>query len=213
DSTPGVLRAWDSFGKIYGFEGAAAAHDSHGRRLADTLGQWCNINDSDKLEQAEVIRFEDEVIQGGPVVLPGALNLLEQINAGSTSSAAGWTIVTSATNIYTPRALAACKVPVPSVGYVTSNDIQNGKPHPDPYLAGAKKCGIDPTKCLVVEDAPSGLKSGHAAGAKTLAVCTSHTRELIRASGSNPDFVVSDLTHVSVTWKDGRLVVEIDESP
>lgn len=31
-------------------------------------------------EQAEVIRFEDEVIQGGPVVLPGTLNLLEQVS-------------------------------------------------------------------------------------------------------------------------------------
>jgi hypothetical protein len=47
---------------------------------------------------------------------------------------------------------------------------------------------------LVVEDAPSGLNAGRAAGSKTLAVCTSHTRAEIVASGTSPDFIVKDLT-------------------
>jgi beta-phosphoglucomutase-like phosphatase (HAD superfamily) len=47
---------------------------------------------------------------------------------------------------------------------------------------------------LVVEDAPSGLKAGHAAGAKTLAVCTSHSRQEIVESGTNPDYIVKDLS-------------------
>jgi beta-phosphoglucomutase-like phosphatase (HAD superfamily) len=46
----------------------------------------------------------------------------------------------------------------------------------------------------VVEDAPSGLLAGHRAGARTLAVCTSHSRDEIVASGVNPDFIVNDLT-------------------
>ena len=46
---------------------------------------------------------------------------------------------------------------------------------------------------LVIEDAPSGLKAGRAAGAKTLAVCTSHSRDAIVASGAEPDFIVEDL--------------------
>ncbi|THH12974.1 hypothetical protein EW146_g7202 [Bondarzewia mesenterica] len=245
DSTPGVLRAWDAFGRAYGFDGAAAAHDTHGRRLADTLAEWCKLgNDQEKLE-AEIVHFENEVIQGGPVVLPGVLDLLEQINAGSSPSAYGWTIITSGmyipsplhllsssspdlaipTKVFTPKALAICNVPIPAAGYVTSNDIKNGKPHPDPFLAGAKQCGVDPTRCaylvpfidrilgrLVVEDAPSGLKAGRAAGAQTLAVCTSHTREKIEASGANPDFIVKDLTRVLAKWVDGKLVVDIDEA-
>lgn len=50
------------------------------------------------------------------------------------------------------------------------------------------------TAGLVVEDAPSGLIAGRAAGARTLAVCTSHTRDEIVASGAAPDFIVNDLT-------------------
>jgi beta-phosphoglucomutase-like phosphatase (HAD superfamily) len=47
---------------------------------------------------------------------------------------------------------------------------------------------------LVVEDAISGLKSGHAAGALTLAVCTSTPRQTILDSDANPDYIVTDLT-------------------
>ena len=43
DSTPGVLVAWDSFGREYGFDGAAAAHDGHGRRLSESLVEKCNL--------------------------------------------------------------------------------------------------------------------------------------------------------------------------
>jgi beta-phosphoglucomutase-like phosphatase (HAD superfamily) len=94
---------------------------------------------------------------------------------------------------------------------VTSNDVSKGKPHPDPYLAGAKKCGVDPAKCLVVEDAPSGIRAGHAAGSQTLAVCTSHTRQAIVDSGANPDYIVRDLMRVSVRWVEGKVEVNIDE--
>jgi glycerol-1-phosphatase len=77
---------------------------------------------------------------------------------------------------------------------VTSEDVARGKPAPDPYLEGAKRCNVDPTRTLVVEDAPSGIRSGRAAGAKTLAVLTSHTEEEMLASGVEPDYIVRDLS-------------------
>lgn len=212
DSTPGVLIAWDSFGREYGFDGAAAAHDGHGRRLTESLVEKCNLETPEQIAAA-ILRFEEAVIDGGPIALPAAQALLSQIDAGSSPSARGWTIVTSATNVYTPKALSRTGIPVPAAGYVTADDVERGKPEPDPYLAGAARVGVDPKNCLVVEDAPSGLLAGHRAGARTLAVCTSHTRDKIIASGVNPDFIANDLTKVSVTWVDGKIVVEIDESP
>jgi hypothetical protein len=47
--------------------------------------------------QAAILRFEEAVIEGGPIALPAAKELLSQIDAGSTPSARGWTIVTSGT--------------------------------------------------------------------------------------------------------------------
>jgi len=189
DSTPGVYAAWKVFGKEYGFDGDIAAHDTHGRRLVDSLAETCHLEGQRLLE--EVDRFEEIVIQVGPVILPGVKVLLESINAGRSKEHPGWTLVTSATNTYAPAALRKAGVPLP-FDMVTSNDVARGKPFPDPYIAGAAKCGVDPKNCLVVEDAPSGLKSGQKAGSKTLAVCTSHTREAI--AKFDPDYIVRDLT-------------------
>jgi hypothetical protein len=121
DSTPGVLVAWDSFGREYGFDGAAAAHDGHGRRLTESLVDKCNLETPEQVAvrprlfptlvslgsyshaclpmsiKAAILRFEEAVIQGGPIALPAAKALLSQIDAGSSQSARGWTIVTSGT--------------------------------------------------------------------------------------------------------------------
>jgi len=119
--------------------------------------------------------------------------------------------VTSASNFYAPQVLERASIPLPaSVEVITSNDVARGKPHPDPYLAGARACSVDPHACLVVEDAPSGVRSGHAAGAKVVAVCTSHSRQAMTAA--SPDFVISDLTKMSVQYKEGKLQVTLDES-
>ncbi|TCD62951.1 hypothetical protein EIP91_006214 [Steccherinum ochraceum] len=193
DSTPGVLKAWEIFAADYGLNAVQVAHETHGRRLYDTLREYCKIRDEETL-QREIARFEQAVIDGGPIALPGALALLKQIGAGSPESGAGWTIVTSATSLYTRQALPRCGVPLPPMGLVTSDDVAHGKPHPAPYLAGARRLGADPTRCLVIEDAPSGLLSGRAAGCKTIAVCTSHTREKILQSGAAPDYIVKDLS-------------------
>jgi len=181
------------------------AYQTHGRRLYDTLREYCGINDEEKLK-SETDRFEELVIEGGPVALPGAAALINQLE---TLASSRWTIVTSASNKYAPRAIARAELPTPGVGIITSNDVEQGKPHPAPYLAGAKKCNFEPTRCLVVEDAISGLKAGKLAGAKTLAVCTSTPRSVLLESDAKPDYIVDDLTRVSVRLVEGGLEIGI----
>jgi len=211
DSTPGVYAAWKVFGKQYGFDGDVAAYETHGRRLVDTIADLCHLT-GEQLK-AEVDRFEQIVIDVGPIILPGARALLDEINTGRSNESPGWALVTSATSKYAPAALRKAGVPLP-LEMVTSDDVSRGKPFADPYLAGAAKCNVAPANCLVVEDAPSGLKSGRDAGAKTLAVCTSHTREAIVRF--EPDYVVQDLTRVKVRWlgsdHERKLEVTIDDS-
>ena len=55
---------------------------------------------------------------------------------------------------------------------VTSRDVSRGKPHPEPYLRGAAIAGVDPGRCLVIENAPMGVEAGVAAGCFTVAVTT-----------------------------------------
>ncbi|KAI6045166.1 HAD-like domain-containing protein [Pisolithus marmoratus] len=205
DSTQGVFNAWEEFGKRHPFiddlNWRDVAHKTHGRRLVETLKQYCNIQD-DELPRA-ICEFEDIVINhgGGPAVLPGVSQLLCEINRIIPD---GWTIVTSASSRFASAALTRCNLPFPSKGLVTADDIApgQGKPNPAPYLAGACKISRRQddfvTKCLVVEDAVSGLAAGRRAGATTLAVCTNHTRDFLetRTGDEKPDFIVDNFEHI-----------------
>ena len=53
---------------------------------------------------------------------------------------------------------------------VTGDTVTHGKPHPEPYLTAAKLLGVDITRCVAIEDSPTGAQSALASGAATLAV-------------------------------------------
>jgi HAD superfamily hydrolase (TIGR01509 family) len=55
-------------------------------------------------------------------------------------------------------------------GSITGDEVANGKPSPDPYLAAAALVGFDPSQCLAIEDSPTGVASAMAAGCRTIAV-------------------------------------------
>ncbi|ADB32849.1 HAD-superfamily hydrolase, subfamily IA, variant 3 [Kribbella flavida DSM 17836] len=53
---------------------------------------------------------------------------------------------------------------------VAGDEVEHGKPHPEPYLTAARALGVDPADCVVVEDSPAGTAAGTAAGAFVVAV-------------------------------------------
>lgn len=74
---------------------------------------------------------------------------------------------------------------------MTADDVTTGKPDPEPFVLGARRLGVDPARCLVVEDAPSGLVAAQRAGATTLAVSTTTAAHQLDA-----DAVVATLADV-----------------
>jgi len=70
--------------------------------------------------------------------------------------------------------------------------VTNGKPHPEIYLKTAEQLGIDPARCLVFEDTPSGVASGKAAGMKVVGILTGYSEEDLREA----DFCVKDFTQL-----------------
>jgi sugar-phosphatase len=116
--------------------------------------------------------------------LPGALDLLSSLKAGT------WTVCTSANaNLGRARLLAA-GLPVPAE-LVTGDDVQNGKPFPDPYLLGAKRLGFEPEDCVVFEDAIAGVEAGIEAGAGLVIGVTE------KALHSAADIVIRDLSGIT----------------
>ena len=134
-------------------------------------------------------RYEIEV-SGETQALPGAVALTQSLPA------AQWAVVTSATPELARVRLAAAGLQ-PTV-VVTADDVVNGKPHPEPYLAGAAAIGIAPERCVVFEDAPAGVAAARAAGIGV--VVGIGTQDLRDAT-----VVVPSLAHVS--WADGVLTV------
>jgi beta-phosphoglucomutase-like phosphatase (HAD superfamily) len=53
---------------------------------------------------------------------------------------------------------------------ITGDEVRNGKPHPEPYLAAAAALGVDPVRCVAIEDSPTGVAAALAAGCATLGV-------------------------------------------
>ncbi len=116
----------------------------------------------------------------GIVVLPGALEALSSLPAGRAA------IATSCTDGLAKARIGATGLPVPPV-LVTAEQTPIGKPAPEPYLLAADKLGVDPRRCLVVEDATSGIQAGRAAGCATLAVLTHLTPGSSGADAEVPD--------------------------
>lgn len=83
---------------------------------------------------------------------------------------------------------------------VTAFDVERGKPAPDPYIAGLKKCGIEPDEAIVVENAPLGVQAAAAAHIFTIAVNTGPLPDsmLIKA-GAN--LVYGSMDELRLDWE------------
>lgn len=138
--------------------------------------------------------------------IPGGRDLLRALE----TSGAKWGVVTSGTRALIDGWLEVLGLTHPEK-LVVAEDVPLGKPDPRCYLLGRKQIELeDPesTSVLVLEDAPSGIKAGKAAGFKVLALATTHSLEQLRAAGA--DWIVEDLRSLIVTGVvDGKVNVEI----
>ncbi len=78
-------------------------------------------------------------------------------------------------------AVIASAPPGSFVGSITGDEVSNGKPDPEPYLAAAALLGVDPAECVAIEDSPTGVASALAAGCATLGI--PHVVPVIAAPG------------------------------
>ena len=121
-------------------------------------------------------------------VLPGVKALIASLPADR------WTVVTSATEHLARMRLEASGFTVPG-RLVTAETVNEGKPHPAPYLAGAALLGYAPDECVVFEDSASGVAAGCAAGCIVVATTFSHEAEHLECA----NYLVRDLTGVIAT--------------
>ena len=161
---------------------------AHGRPSRTTLRELLPNADIAR-EDREVERREMEDLDG-VVLLPGARELLNALPPER------WTIATSCTRPLAEVRLRAAGLPVPMT-MITSSDVKIGKPDPEPYLKAAAKLGFAATDCIVVEDAPAGVRAGKAAGARVIALLTTIVRRNLEEAGA--DWILQNCADIAVS--------------
>lgn len=166
DSLPVVERAWCRWADRFGIDHDEVLSFIHGKQAITSLRHFMAGHDEADIQREfsalEKIEAEDT---DGVIALPGAVALLEQLNAAGVP----WAIVTSGSLPVASARIRAAGLPEPKV-LVTAEQVAKGKPQPDAYLLGAQRLALQPEACAVVEDAPAGIEAGLAAGCRVIAV-------------------------------------------
>ena len=202
DSTPAVIRVWTQWATAHGFNPDEVVRVAHGRPSISTIREYLPHGDHEA--ENRVVESGEISDLNGVVPLPGARELLEALPPDR------WTIVTSCTRQLGTTRLRAAGLPIPT-RLVTCDDVKNGKPDPEPYLKGASLLGVATQDCIVVEDAPAGIRAGKAAGARVIACRTTSPEPELRDAGA--DWIVDDCKSISVVGRNpnGDLRLAVSE--
>jgi len=112
-------------------------------------------------------------------------------------------IATSSTRAMSGATLRSARVPVAKMAVVTGEDVKHKKPDPEIFLAAARRIDVEPARCVVIEDSPSGVQAASAAHCRCIAVTNTTTAENL----AQADMIVDSLTRVTV-----GTIVELVES-
>jgi mannitol-1-/sugar-/sorbitol-6-phosphatase len=175
-----VVRSWKQWAKMYDVPDAENYEVPHGMRAIEIVKVLRpDIDPVMGLRAIEDMEVED---MADLKVLPGVKRLLEGLPPER------WAIVTSATRRLLLARLTAAGLPIPE-RIISGDMVERGKPDPEPYRRGAALLGVRPEECVVVEDAPSGVGAGIAAGCRVLGVLGTHSAEELQEA----DWVATSL--------------------
>jgi mannitol-1-/sugar-/sorbitol-6-phosphatase len=198
DSTRQVDREWREWAARKGVDGDAIMAIAHGVRTIEVIRRVAPHLNADR--EAAAIENHEAHDQRGVVVMPGASKLIESIPNGR------WGVVTSGSRLLARNRLKHCGLPVPEV-LVTSDDVRNGKPHPEPYLKGAERLGFVPEHCLVIEDAPAGIESARACGMRVIGMASTYAPARLTEAHA----VIRDFAQILLSGDGNGIHVAVDD--
>jgi sugar-phosphatase len=185
DSTRVVAAQYRRWAVANGLDPDEVMKAAHGVRTIDVIKRVAPHLDA----VAETQKIEQREAAAGEVVrMPGAVELLSSIPKGR------WCVVTSGTRFLAVTRMRKFGVPVPEI-MVTADDVKNGKPDPEPYLKGAELLRVNPAECVVIEDAPAGIRAARAAGMKVVSLPSTYPQEELHEA----DVIVSGLSKIKVS--------------
>lgn len=193
DSAPYHLKAWQ---EVFSKRGLNFTdddfHSSFGMRNDTIIGDFLGEGAPD--EEIAAIGREKEAsfrlkIRQNPRPLPGVVALMAALAERDLKMA----IASSAPRENIELVIDTLGIARHFLVIISEKDVTRGKPEPDGYLLAAKRLGVKPENCLVIEDAIVGVTAARRAGMHCLAVTNSHPRDSL----SDADLVVDSLEEIS----------------
>lgn len=197
DSDEAIRQRWKEWAEYRDISFKRIEPIYHGRPAAEVIEEVApHLDGEAEIERMQTVLSTDP----GPLrAFEGAEALLEGLPEGQ------WTIATSARRETATVRLSHVGLPIPET-LVTADDVESGKPAPDPYRLAARRLGVEPRHCVVFEDSPAGVAAARQAGAPVIAVATTNAPEDL----SGADVVVPRLASVEIrATKEGGLRVGV----
>lgn len=196
DSSKQHQRSWEILAEENGFE-LPEGHFEKGFGMKNvdiipTILGW-----TEDPEEIEFISLKKETIyrrllrEEGPELLPGVLELLEELTAEEVPCAIASS--TERKNLEVGLGLLGLREYFSVI--ISGDDVEHGKPDPEAYLKAAEGLGLEAVDCVVFEDAPMGIRAGLTAGAKVVGIATTNTPDDINEA----HIVISNLTEIN--WR------------
>jgi sugar-phosphatase len=193
DSASCVERHWHAWAAKHSLDGDSILKIAHGVRNIDTMRLVAPQLD---VEQEAADFAANEVADTrGVLAMEGAPGLLAALDG------ARWAIVTSCGAPLAKARIEAAQLPMPAA-LITGSDVARGKPDPEPYLLVAEVLAVAPASCVVIEDAPAGIRSGKSAGMRVIGIAFTYSRSDLLAGGA--DAVVDRLTDLRIVRGEAR---------
>ena len=206
DSMPNHSVSWHDSMKDFGldmpYEGAYTYEGMRGVETIKTLAraQWNReLTDEEAQEmythKAKLFAHHCQLTPAH--IMPGIKTLMEQIKSDGLNICV---VTGSAQHALLDKLLIDFDGLLREEFIVTAFDVTHGKPDPEPYLMGMKKCGVEPWETIVVENAPLGVRAAVAARCFTIAVNTGPLPDKV-LSDEGANLIFPQMTILSQQWK------------
>lgn len=204
DSMKNHAYSWTETMRHFGFQFEPyEAYLHEGRTGAGTINitsQRQRGHEATEEEIKEIYKYKADLFNSQPLadVMPGATQVLQQVQDSGMQpilvTGSGQASLLDRLNKHFPGVFVPERM-------VTAFDVKIGKPHPEPYLMGLEKGHLKANQAVVVENAPLGVQSAHAAGILTIAVNTGPLEDDILLD-AGADLLFHSMQELADKWKE-----------
>ena len=172
DSNPAIVTFWSHWANHFGFDLTQdmILHWVYGRKVTATIEGLFSFTSQEQQEAIKAAGYAFDAAMH-PTGIEGVQDFVQTLKALDFPRG----VATSSHKERMEQMLQRIGLPHHFEYSITAHDVQKGKPDPEPYLKMAAKLGLEPSSCLVFEDAISGVQSAIAAGMTCIGIGTQLT--------------------------------------